>query len=1399
MLNLGTVRPGSTIYIPFDTFAGSTGASVTASGLAVGDIKIYKAGSTTERASTSGFTLLDTDGIDFDTLTGLHGFSIDLSDNTTSGFYTCGSRFMVAVSSITVDSQTVSFWIATFDIGYPGAIINTTIATLASQTSFTLTNAPAEASALVGCPVIIHDIASGVQLGHAVISAYAVTTKTVTLSAATTFTAAAGDNISIFPPSNARWIGNALPSAATIGTVSSVTAVATGGITAASIAADAIGASELAADAATEIATAVWAAATRQLTGSQTFNLTGDITGNLSGSVGSVTADVSTALDDLVIRTGTAQTGSTSTTLVLDASASASNNFYNGSTVVITGGTGAGQVRGIKDYVGSTKVATVNTWTTTPDNTSTFMIFATAEMVNANLLELNYDAPTVSGLGSLGTDYSSNGFVESRVNAMLSNTITSSALATTAVDEIRDAILADSTPFNGASIAAILADTGTDIPSSIAALPTAADNADAVWDEAKAGHVGAGSFGEEVQAHALSSEIGALNDLSAAEVNAEVDAALADYDPPTRAELTTDTNSILTRLGTPAGADVSADIAAVKAETAAIIVDTGTDIPALLADIQGATFDTATDSLEAIRNRGDAAWTTGGGGTNPILLQNTTIATLASQTSFTLTAGSADNDAYNNAIIIITDQSTSTQKAVGYISDYVGSTKTVTLAADPAIFTMAVGDTVDIVAAHALLATIVADTNELQTNQGDWATATGFSTHSAADVRTEMDSNSTQLAAILADTGTDIPALIGALNDLSAAQVNAEVDTALGDYDGPTLDELVGLFQLAMRSDSAVETDRAALLTLVNANEGSGAGDYSAITDSLEASQAEHDQTQTDISGISAGTNPTLLQTTTIATLASQTSFTLTAGSADDDAYNSQIIVVVDQSTSTQKAVGIILDYTGSSKTVTLDGDPGIFTMAVGDTVHIIATSPAASAPSAAAIADAVLAEAIADHSGTAGSLAEFISDTLTDTSTTIPAQISGLENLSAAEVNAEVDAALADYDPPTRAELTTDIGTVTTAISALNDPSAAAIADAVWDEVMSGHSTAGTTGAEMQSHATTSEVSTLLSLSQPMQIASTTIGTVNSQTNFTLSGGPTDDDILNNSMIIITSALSSSNKFPVRITDFVGATRTVTIETAPPFTLAGGETVTVWAKIGSSLTAAEIRAEMDSNSTQLAAIVADTNELQTNQGDWATATGFSTHSAADVRTEMDSNSTQLAAIVADTNEIQTDLANGGRLDLIFDAILADTAELQTDDIPGLIAALNDVAATDIVSGGAITTSGGAVSTVTNVTNQVTANMTSISGSATAADNLEASALVIITGTAQTGTLSTTQMSTNLSEATDDHYIGRVIIWTSGNLLGQASDITDYAGTNGVLTFSALTEAPQNGDTFVIV
>lgn len=108
------VPAGDVIPILFATYAGSTGASVTMTGLAVTDIEIYKDGSVTQRASDAGYTLLDTDGIDFDGLTGIHGFSIDTGDNTDAGFYTVGSWFTVVVSAITVDGQTVSFIAAMF-------------------------------------------------------------------------------------------------------------------------------------------------------------------------------------------------------------------------------------------------------------------------------------------------------------------------------------------------------------------------------------------------------------------------------------------------------------------------------------------------------------------------------------------------------------------------------------------------------------------------------------------------------------------------------------------------------------------------------------------------------------------------------------------------------------------------------------------------------------------------------------------------------------------------------------------------------------------------------------------------------------------------------------------------------------------------------------------------------------------------------------------------------------------------------------------------------------------------------------------------------------------------------------------------------------------------------------
>jgi hypothetical protein len=174
-------------------------------GLAVTDIEIYKNGNITQRASDAGYTLEATDGIDVDGVTGIHEISVDTADNTTADFFTNGDQFKVVVSSITVDTQTVNFIAATFSLGYEGSLLDTTIATLATQTGFTLSGGSASNDAYNRCVAVVHDIASGVEIATGVVSDYVGSTKTVTLDADPgIFTMAAGDHISIFPPTGVQ-------------------------------------------------------------------------------------------------------------------------------------------------------------------------------------------------------------------------------------------------------------------------------------------------------------------------------------------------------------------------------------------------------------------------------------------------------------------------------------------------------------------------------------------------------------------------------------------------------------------------------------------------------------------------------------------------------------------------------------------------------------------------------------------------------------------------------------------------------------------------------------------------------------------------------------------------------------------------------------------------------------------------------------------------------------------------------------------------------------------------------------------------------------------------------------------------------------------------------------------
>lgn len=90
-----------------------------------------------------------------------------------------------------------------------------------------------------------------------------------------------------------------------------------------------------------------------------------------------------------------------------------------------------------------------------------------------------------------------------------------------------------------------------------------------------------------------------------------------------------------------------------------------------------------------------------------------------------------------------------------------------------------------------------------------------------------------------------------------------------------------------------------------------------------------------------------------------------------------------------------------------------------------------------------------------------------------------------------------------------------------------------------------------------------------------------------------------------------------------------------------------------------------------------------------------------------------------------------------------------------------------------------------------------------------ATRLALTLGSSPTGTVdnsahtpTTTEFEADdITEATADHFIGRIVLFTGGILDEQATDITDYAlvGSNGHFTVTALTEAPGNNDPFIVI
>lgn len=349
-------------------------------------------------------------------------------------------------------------------------------------------------------------------------------------------------------------------------------------------------------------------------------------------------------LDKLVIVNGTADSGST-TTMVDAARTEGDNDYWKGRLILFTSGNISGQCAIITDFVAATDTFTFAPPLTQAVSTQTYVILPGISVWDDTLAE-----HLISG--STGASLNAAGSAGDPWNTALPGAYGAGTAGKIVGDNI-NATISSRSSHSAADVWAVATRALTDK----AGFSLSAAGIQAIWDALTSALTTAGSIGKllvdnvnatissrsshsaaDVWAVAtrlltagtnivLAKGVGVtgFNDLSAAQVNAEADTALSDYDAPTHAELVSEINSVqsdIAALNNLSAAQVNAEVDTALADVNLDhLVGTATGIPAIPAgtyidqmmDDGTAVYDRTTDSLQAIRDRGDAAWTTATG------------------------------------------------------------------------------------------------------------------------------------------------------------------------------------------------------------------------------------------------------------------------------------------------------------------------------------------------------------------------------------------------------------------------------------------------------------------------------------------------------------------------------------------------------------------------------------------------------------------------------------------------------------------------------------------------------------------------------------------------------------------------------------------------------------------
>lgn len=450
---IGDLRVGKTVRKMWNSSA-VAGESITRA--TNGTISVYKDGGTTQ--STTGVT--DTE--DFDGLTGVHLVAIDTSADGT--FYSAGSDFEVVLSAATIDGKAINATLFSFSLENRSALMPTTDGRRLDVSTggeagvdWANVGSPATALSLSGTTVkTATDVETDTQdiqgrlpaalvsgridasvgaMATDVLTSGALAAGAVTEMQAGLATSAALATVQ----ADTDDIQSRLPAALVSGRIdASVGAMASGVLTAAAIAADAITDAKVASD--------VTIASVTGAVGS----VTGNVGGNVTGSVGSVATGGITAVSF---------TAGAIDSAAIAADAIGASELATSAVAEIQAGLSTLDAAGVRTALG---LASANLDTQIGDLPTNSEIATSFGTVNATLATV---------VGYIDTEILAIKTVTDRVSGMLE--LDGSVYRYT-VNALEQA------PLGGGGGGGA----------------TPAEIADAVWDEMRVDHAGAGSFGE---------------------------------------------------------------------------------------------------------------------------------------------------------------------------------------------------------------------------------------------------------------------------------------------------------------------------------------------------------------------------------------------------------------------------------------------------------------------------------------------------------------------------------------------------------------------------------------------------------------------------------------------------------------------------------------------------------------------------------------------------------------------------------------------------------------------------------------------------------------------------------------------------------------------------------------